>query len=243
LEPKRKSRANWFRAAFLFVTLTSAYGTVAALFHPDSPLPNQWNPLKQLDITELITPLTAWKLSQAQQNAQLCIAILSKAGAIERFEDKIDSEFCGIAPRLRVDRLGRAAVASLETACATALTTAMWEHHSLQPRALDMLGTRIDRIDHVGSYSCRRIRSLSGAGSNWSTHARALALDVSGFGTVDGRTIDLLKDWNDADAEAKFLRSIRDDACDWFGLTLSPDFNSLHADHFHLQVYGWGGCH
>ena len=242
MEPKKKSRANWFRAAFLFVTVTGAFGAVTALFHPDSPLPNQWNPLEPLDVTNPVTPLTAWKLRRAQKDAQLCIDVLSEAAVFERFKDKIDSEFCGIAPRLQIDRLGQTAVSSLETACATALTTAMWEHHSLQPRALDILGTKIDRIDHVGSYSCRRIRTLSGASSDWSTHARALALDVSGFGTVDGRTIDLLKDWDDEDAEANFLRLVRDDACDWFGLTLSPDFNSLHADHFHLQVNGWGGC-
>ena len=41
---------------------------------------------------------------------------------------------------------------------------------------------------------------------------------------------------------AAFLQAARDGACDWFSLTLSPDYNSLHEDHFHLQSRGWGLC-
>lgn len=233
---------NWFRAALLFLAIIAAFGVPAALFHPDSPLPDEWHPFEPLSISDPVTPLTAWKLRNAQQDPQLCLQVVEGEIDFETLEDKIDSEFCGIAPRLRVQRIGRSRLSSLETTCATALTTAMWERHSVQPMASEILGSEIDEILHIGSYSCRMIRTPSGSGSNWSTHARALALDISGFRTADGRKIDLLSDWGSTSPNSEFLKTVRDDACDWFGLTLSPDFNALHADHLHLQVEGWGGC-
>jgi hypothetical protein len=86
------------------------------------------------------------------------------------------------------------------------------------------------------------MRTTGGTSSRFSTHATASAMDVSGFRLADGSRISLLADWDGQGPEAAFLRRVRDGACDWFGLTLSPDFNRLHADHFHLQVSGWGGC-
>jgi hypothetical protein len=38
------------------------------------------------------------------------------------------------------------------------------------------------------------------------------------------------------EAEARFLRRIRDDACRIFGTVLSPDYNAVHADHLHLEA-------
>ena len=75
-----------------------------------------------------------------------------------------------------------------------------------------------------------------------STHATADAVDITGFRFADGRQLRLISDWDSSGRDAAFLRAARDGACDWFGLTLSPDFNALHADHFHLQARGWGGC-
>ena len=75
-----------------------------------------------------------------------------------------------------------------------------------------------------------------------STHATASAIDISGFDLTDGTRIRLLKDWDESDAKAQFLRDVRDTPCDWFGTTLGPDYNAAHADHFHLQNWGWGTC-
>ncbi|HZW14810.1 MAG TPA: extensin family protein [Brevundimonas sp.] len=43
-------------------------------------------------------------------------------------------------------------------------------------------------------------------------------------------------DWQGDDAEAHFLRRIRDDACGIFGTVLSPDYNAVHRDHLHLEA-------
>ena len=168
--------------------------------------------------------------------------MLSDAADFEVLEDQLDGPNCGISPRLKITSVGSSQLDDLETTCATALTTALWEHHSLQPRAEEYLGGPISRIAHSGSYSCRMIRTPSGEGRNWSTHARAFVLDVAGFETIDGERLRLLDDWEGSDSRSTYLKAVRDDACDWFVLTLTPDFNALHADHFHLQVFGWGGC-
>ena len=118
----------------------------------------------------------------------------------------------------------------------------MWEEHSVQPAAQEMLGRQVREIRHIGSYNCRQMRTSSGLSQRMSTHATASAIDVAGFQLDDGRVIRLISDWEGDDATAAFLRGVRDGACGWFGLTLSPDFNRLHADHFHLQSSGWGGC-
>ena len=75
-----------------------------------------------------------------------------------------------------------------------------------------------------------------------STHATADAIDIAGFDLVDGTRIRLRTDWQEDGPKADFLRAVRDGACDLFDLTLSPDYNQLHADHFHLQSRGWGLC-
>ncbi|WP_293450383.1 extensin family protein [Planktotalea sp.] len=59
---------------------------------------------------------------------------------------------------------------------------------------------------------------------------------------TDGTRVRLLKDWDDDDPKAQFLRRVRDASCYWFGTTLGPDYNAAHADHFHLQNRGWGTC-
>ena len=75
-----------------------------------------------------------------------------------------------------------------------------------------------------------------------STHATANALDVSGFVLANGVTVDLKKHWPTIGSKADFLRDVFQASCLWFPVALGPEFNVLHADHFHLQTRGWGLC-
>ncbi|WP_108813393.1 extensin-like domain-containing protein [Loktanella sp. Alg231-35] len=227
--------------AFSFAGLLG-YGGYQGIVHPETPLPPQWNPIEPLQISHPVTPLSGWKLNRAAADAASCLAALAGQATIEVLEPRNDSDQCFIADRVNVDTVGHAQVASLETRCAIALRMAMWEEHSLQPAAERIFGTSVTRIDHIGSYNCRQLRTVQGPSERMSTHATADAVDITGFTFADGRQLRLLEDWDSAGANAEFLRAARDGACDWFELTLSPDFNALHADHFHLQSRGWGGC-
>ena len=58
----------------------------------------------------------------------------------------------------------------------------------------------------------------------------------------DGREISVLKDWPKNTPEGKFLREVRNDACNYFRGVLSPDYNKAHANHFHLDMGRWRMC-
>jgi len=217
-------------------------GLILAVTHPDSPLPDEWNPLDPLIVSAPETPLTIWKLRRALADPEDCVAALgAHAEVIPRVPFEV-SESCHIRNRVEVSAIGQAGIDPIETTCATALRTAMWEHHSLQPRAREILGAKVAFIRQIGSYNCRAIRTPQGGAARWSTHATGDAIDITGFDLEDGRTVRLIRDWGPAQPESDFLRAVRDDACKWFATTLSPDFNALHADHFHLQARGWGTC-
>jgi len=123
--------------------------------------------------------------------------------------------------------------------CPLTLGTYIWAHE-VDDLAQTYFGTGLKKIHHVGTYSCRRQR---GNGSNaWSEHAFANAFDVIGFELNNGQIVSILKDWNGEKNKRRFLRSARDKACDIFRVTLSPDFNKAHADHFHLDMGPSSSC-
>jgi len=118
--------------------------------------------------------------------------------------------------------------------CPLAIGTYMWLRE-IDILAQKHLGSQLRKIHHVGTYSCRRQNGNSSG--RWSEHAFANAWDITGFELVDGRVISVLKDWNGRDKKRrKFLRDSRDQACKIFRVTLSPDYNKAHHDHFHVDM-------
>jgi hypothetical protein len=171
-----------------------------------------------------------------------CISVLNAAAQV-RVMDPIEvSDNCHVRNRVSLSQVGDVGIDPVETSCATALRMAMWEQHGIQPAAREILGTDATIIRQIGSYNCRPIRTSNGNSTRWSTHSTADAIDITGFDFADGRRVRLINDWDGTAPEAEFLRAVRDSACTWFATTLSPDFNGLHADHFHLQARGWGTC-
>jgi hypothetical protein len=126
-----------------------------------------------------------------------------------------------------------------ETTCALAAALYWWQRDLQTIAELD-LHTHIKRIDQLGTYACRNIDSAP-TGSR-SEHASANAIDVAGFETDDGRTITVAKDWRKPTPEGAFLRAAHDSACEVFGEVLGPDYNALHANHFHLDEAAWVMC-
>ncbi|EBA14216.1 extensin-like domain-containing protein [Roseobacter sp. CCS2] len=228
-------------AAFLFAGVLAFVG-YQAIVHPDTPLPREWNPTQPLRISDPVTAMTGWKLNQAVSDQAQCLAALDGHAALQSLGPLEDTEQCFITDRVDLRAVGQSRLAPVETRCAIALRLAMWERHSVQPAAQEFLGSTVSSIDHFGSYNCRAMRTGSGPSTRMSTHATADAIDIAGFGLANGTRIRLLADWEAEGPRRDFLRAVRNGACDWFNLTLSPDYNRLHADHFHLQSRGWGLC-
>lgn len=123
--------------------------------------------------------------------------------------------------------------------CPLAQTVAGWVRYGVDRAARQMLGSGVARIETFGAYSCRNV-----AGSpRLSAHAKANALDVSGFVLADGRRITLKDDWHGGtEAERRFLRVVHASACKRFGTVLGPGYNAAHADHFHVEAGDGSFC-
>ena len=119
--------------------------------------------------------------------------------------------------------------------CRLALAVSVWRRQSVEPAAREILGSDVVQIDHFGAYACRNVNNGVGS-TRISAHSQAAALDVAGVRLRDGRRIVLTDDWRGDGPEARFLRRIRDDACEIFGTVLSPDYNAVHQDHLHLEA-------
>lgn len=117
--------------------------------------------------------------------------------------------------------------------CPLAIATYLWTRE-IDKIAKERYGEGLAKIHHMGTYSCRR--QNGNESGEWSEHAFANAWDVSGFELENGRHISVLKHWETVDQDAAFLRDIRKTACKLFNVTLSPDFNAAHRDHFHLDM-------
>lgn len=205
-----------------------------------------WTPL---DLGQPIGLFTGRKLAALTGDFAECRALLERAGVRYTALPPRTAGQCRYADAVHLAPGGARSIAyvprDLGTSCAVAAALAVWEWEVVQPAALRHFGTTVTRIDHFGSYSCRR---LYGRGKgDWSEHATADAIDIGGFRLADGTRITVAADWRGGGAEAAFLREVRDGACDLFATTLSPDYNAAHADHLHLDQaergsMGWRAC-
>ncbi|MEM8788368.1 MAG: extensin family protein [Pseudomonadota bacterium] len=208
-------------------------------------LPDRYNPFAALDPTAPPDAFTRYKLDRATRTPEACFAALEMIDTItfSRRPDREESAQCHIRGHVALSGLSRARLQPVSTTCGTALRLYMWEQHRLQPAAEAHLGARIAQISHQSSYSCRRIRTVNGPGEQMSAHATADAIDINGVILEDGRELGLRFGWGAGDAQVRsFWRAARDGACDTFRTVLSPAFNTLHADHFHLAQGRYGAC-
>ena len=240
---------NWLRWLKTLLVL-ALLGFAAMLLHGYARNHPEDMPWTALDLTRPVGAFTGRKLARLGDDPALCRALLSRAGV--RFEPVPPRRAgleCGYADAVRFARGGPVGLgyrpAGLATSCPVAAALALWEWHVVQPAALEHLGRRVEAVDHFGSYSCRRVNGRSEG--SWSAHATANAVDIAGFRLEGGGRIGIASDWSDAGARGRFLRAVRDGACDLFATVLSPEYNAAHRDHLHFDQAarggtGWRGC-
>lgn len=205
------------------------------------PLPAEWNPWAPLDVRAKPNLLTRFKLGRLQDDPALCDQVLKTSGLrVSHQADSPADATCPLRNVLRVQGADVALSSSFLASCPLAVAFALFERHSLQPAAQAVFGQAVTRVDHLGSFACRNLYNR--AEGRLSQHASANALDIAGFRLADGRSINVLKDWPGTGDSARFLRQVRDGACDDFNVVLSPDYNAAHRNHFHLDMGRWGVC-
>jgi hypothetical protein len=174
-----------------------------------------------------------------------CLADLGASGA--RFDPLPDSYAAPGCNRLGTVQLtalaGDRAQLSIgnlgPVQCSVAKAFGDWARFGVDRAARQILGSPVARIETFGSYACRNVAGTE----RRSAHARAEAIDVSGFVLADGRRIVLSRDWDSGDAATReFLRVVHDSACKRFGTVLGPAYNAAHKDHFHLEGTGATFC-
>jgi hypothetical protein len=204
-------------------------------------LPADWNPWAPLDVRATPNVLTRYKLGRLQDDPALCDQVLETSGLrVSHQADSPADAACPLRNTLRVQGSAVGLSSSFLASCPLAVAFALFERHSLQPAAQSVFGQAVTRVDHLGSFACRNMYNR--AEGRLSQHASANALDIAGFRLADGRSISVLKDWSGEGDKARFLRQVRDSACDDFNVVLGPDYNAAHRNHFHLDMGRWWVC-
>jgi hypothetical protein len=104
--------------------------------------------------------------------------------------------------------------------------------------AESQLGKRVVRINQGGTYSCRKMARFKLV----SEHSYANAIDIRSFELDDKTSVSVKRHFGKLDAEpttaeSKFLRLVAHTTFDndVFSVVLTPFWDELHADHFHLD--------
>ncbi len=172
-------------------------------------------------------------------SARQCFSRLSKANV--RFSPLPNRNFgggCSQIDSIKLLDVGADVTNLGPVRCELAAHFAAWTEYAVKRAARKYLGSELERIETMGSYSCRNIAGSS----RLSQHAHANAIDVSGFVPADGRRITVENHWRSGGAKRKFFAAIHGSACKRFGTVLSPNYNAAHRDHFHFDMSGNGFC-
>lgn len=179
----------------------------------------------------------------ARETAQ-CHADLRAEGVDFRvLPDKNHGGGCGVFGAVQLLDIGVPVTGVTAMRCGTARAFAGWVRNAVAPGAYQMLGSKLARVEGMGTYACRNVVGSARGGGRRSGHALANAVDVGGFVLKDGRRVSVLADWNGPDERARdYMRLMRRSACRRFGTVLSPDYNAAHRDHLHLEDDGARFC-
>lgn len=239
MRPPRSTPESLALAAVWAALLDLALVLIAVAWIADASAPPQdlpWKPLRLADPPGLATQM---KFERAAQDRRACRAVLREGGVgFSEVPIRVDGA-CAVLNAVRL----QGGVTPLRPAgpvmtCPQALAYAFWDRHALRSTARETLGGQVVEVGHYGTYACRKVAGRDGL----SEHAFANALDVAEVRLADGRRLSVLKDFKSDGASGVFWRRVRTDACRWFHVTLSPDYNAAHRDHLHLDSGRYRVC-
>lgn len=195
-----------------------------------------WTPLNPDEKPGLFT---RHKLQQFHNDLAACEAYLQRAGIRYRMIGDQNRGECALKGQILLQQSAYPYSASVTATCPLIAAISLWEKHVLAPAATEHLSSSISRIEHYGIFSCRNVR---GSSTRRSQHAEANAIDISGFTLSNNSLISVRKDWGKDNENGRFLKQVQRDSCRLFKSVLGPEYNRLHADHFHLDMGTYSVC-
>lgn len=178
---------------------------------------------------------------QTEHEHTNCYATLDADGVTyQRERDFHTEEGCGIDQNVRVDKSPIPLSKPAEMSCGFAATLAEFEIRVVRPAAKRLLHKPVTTLAHVGTYACRGERG--GNAARLSQHAYGKAIDIIGFELEGGERVSVLKDWHGSGAKAQFLHEVAKGACSIFDVVITPNHNSFHLDHIHVDTGPYKLC-
>lgn len=219
------------RLFLIILVVVIAGGFYLVRYH----LPDQHDPFAPLLIDSPPGLATSFKLKRIENSPKMCFETLRQSNLkYERLSDQETGENCGFFNAVRLQQSSISYGGNISLTCPAMVALAMWEQHELQPLANEIFGQDVIRVRHFGTYACRNINnSRSGRRSE---HAVANAIDIAGFVLADGSEVSVLKDWDQASDKSNFLQALHGSACRYFSTVLGPEYNTLHHNHFHMDM-------
>lgn len=197
-------------------------------------LPRAYNPFAPLHLDDPLTVMTEFKLRRLRSDSVRCLAVLETSALRLQPRPNAGSAACPLPDALQIQSGAIPISSSFLSSCPLAVSYALWERHVLQPLAQRHFGQAARRVMHLGSYACRNVRG----GTRQSEHATANAIDISAITLADGRNVTVEKHWKDEGTAGAFLRDLHRRSCRLFTMTLGPNYDAAHHNHFH---FGMGG--
>ena len=211
-------------------------GLLAAMLHAGY-VKSAFLPAPPLNIASSHSFL-GWRLQALTHDKAACKTAMAHPLLNKRhLKDRPIQRGCGWQNAVQMNRVGAVNLGGVKLSCPMAAGLALWINQVVQPEATRLLGQKVKRVIHYGTYACRNIKgSLFSKYINMrSEHATANAIDIGGFVLANGQTISILNHWQGKSPKAKFLKAIHAGACGYFRVVLGPEANRLHKDHFHFD--------
>ena len=157
-----------------------------------------------------------WSDAQVIVALRECVRLLAPIAADEEVSEPLKHEQCGAPAPVLLRRIGSGAN-KVEISppamvnCAMVVGLHAWVEKTLQPAAQEALGSPVARLRNASGYSCRNRVGSQFHNDRLSEHALANAIDIAGFVTADGRTIEVARNWGPTvrDQEAQRIAAAR----------------------------------
>jgi hypothetical protein len=141
-------------------------------------------------------PPDQWSEAEIAAALRECVKLLAPIAVEVEPAPPVRQEQCGAPAPVLLRRLGGVEInppATLNCAMVAKLHT--WVEKTLQPAAQEAFGSPIVRLRDASGYTCRKRNGSHANAEKLSEHALANALDVAGFVTASGRTIEVGRHW------------------------------------------------